>query len=330
MTTGGPSVPPGRAHRVLAGILVLSAALSLVGMSWGLPTPFSGTWAWDELSPDDRPTLARTHHGGRYPPLHYYVLAAFYAPVDWLDLPEVESTNAKRYVGRSVSLAMSLAALLVLYRLGLATLRAPGPSLLAVAVLALSPTFAYYSKTANLEVPYLLWLLVAVLFSVRILRHHRRRDYWGYALASLAAITTKDQAFGLLVLPSLVMPFALARHRDGAIRPRGVVAALLDRRLILPALTSFLAFFVIHNVVFDFEGFRHHLWIMVRGSGKFREHEPTLAGHLAMARQAVQHVGFVMGVPAALAAVGGLWSLAREHRRTAVWLSLFPISYYLF
>ncbi|MDX1382659.1 MAG: glycosyltransferase family 39 protein, partial [Thermoanaerobaculia bacterium] len=258
-------------------------------------------------------------------------LSGFYAPVDAFDLPAGESRNVKRLVARSVTVLMSLAALLVLYRLGIAVLRERAPAVLATAILALSPTYVYYSKMANLEIPYLLWILVAVLFSVRILRHHRPRDYWGYALASLAAITTKDQAFGLLVLPSLALPFALARHRDGALGPRGVLAALVERRLILPGLASFAGFLVIHNVVFDLAGFRHHLWMLLGpGSQPYQEHPNTLIGHLTMAWQALLQVGFVMGALAAVAAVAGVWLLARKRRGIALWLLLFPLSYYLF
>jgi hypothetical protein len=332
-----PRASSKRIQGALLGILLLGLVLNAVGISWGLPTPFSMTWAYDELSPNDRPFEARTHHGGRYPPLHYWVLEAAYWPVELLDkvgaidLSKERMRDVLRLVGRSVTILMSLASLWLLYRLAILVLGRKEPALLAAGLMALSPTYVYYSKLMNVDVPYCFWFLVAAIFSLRILEHHRTRDYIGFGFAALFAITTKDQAFALFVLPSLAFPFILAHHEKGRADLRGVGRFLFDRRLLLPAGLCIVGFIVIHNFAFDWNGFLHHIWMMLGPeTQRFSEHPPTVMGHLAMAWQAVGHIRFVLGTGAALASVVGIWMLARERRYRAIWLLLFPVSYYLF
>jgi 4-amino-4-deoxy-L-arabinose transferase-like glycosyltransferase len=331
-----PAASTTRVRFALGGVLLVGLLLNAVGISWGLPTVSKGTWAYDELSPRDSPFEVRAHHGGRYPPLHYWLLGAAYAPVKLLDKTGVVDLSARemdhvlRLVGRSVSILMSVASLWLLYRLGTLALGRPEPAILAAALMALSPTYVYYSKLTNLEVPYVFWFLVAAIFSLRILEHHRMRDYLGFGLAALCSITTKDQAFALFVLPSFAFPFLLAKRERGRSNRRQATSFLLDPRLLLPAGLSLVGFVLVHNLVFDWSGFLHHIWMMTGpATQSFAEHPPTLAGHVAMAWQAVGHIRFVLGTSAALAACGGLLLLVRERRNRALWLLLFAVSYYL-
>ena len=68
---------------VLLLLLGASLALNLYGISWGLPSVQG--WAMDELLPAQvLEGMSRHFSGGwydKYPPFHYYLLAAAYAPV---------------------------------------------------------------------------------------------------------------------------------------------------------------------------------------------------------------------------------------------------------
>ena len=50
---------------------------------------------------------------------------------------------------------------------------------LAALTLALSAPFVYYSKTANLDVPYVCWFALALLFYLRTLEESLRRVVFG-------------------------------------------------------------------------------------------------------------------------------------------------------
>ncbi|HYU40591.1 MAG TPA: glycosyltransferase family 39 protein, partial [Vicinamibacteria bacterium] len=187
--------------------LVLAAALVLGawGLRWGLPSEFG--WAPDEVLPADVDGAVAQGfaHGwhSKYPPLHFALLAVASAPVrvagramGW-DAARVH--DARMTAGRGLSLAMSLGLLIVVYRCG----REVGDALagvLAAALLLSSVPFVYYAKMANLDVPYLLWFALSLLFFLRALRRGRTADFGLFALAAAAAVATKDQAFALYVL----------------------------------------------------------------------------------------------------------------------------------
>ncbi len=71
-----------RDGKSLRFILLLSIALNLTALWWGLPA--HSTWAADEIQPSH--VLAAWNVGSpggwheKYPPLHYYLLTAAYSP----------------------------------------------------------------------------------------------------------------------------------------------------------------------------------------------------------------------------------------------------------
>ena len=75
----------------------------------------------------------------------------------------------------------------------------------AAAILTVAMPLTYYAKIVNLDVPYVFWLSVSLLFYLRMYRTGRARDFYLFALAGVAAICTKDQAYGFFVLPAAVM-----------------------------------------------------------------------------------------------------------------------------
>src|SRR5690349_1367405 len=78
--------------------------------------------------------------------------------------------------GRVLSLALSLGLLVLVYRCG-RELGDAWAGVLAAALLALCVPFAYYAKMANLDVPYLFWFALSLLFFLRALRRAQPRDF---------------------------------------------------------------------------------------------------------------------------------------------------------
>ena len=101
--------------------------------------------------------------------------------------------------------------------------------MLAAALLALSVPFVYYAKTANLDVPYLFWFALSLLFFLRALRRARTADFALFGLAAAAAVATKDQALALYVLTVPVLAWEVYARRRAA-GERGL-RALADARL---------------------------------------------------------------------------------------------------
>src|SRR6185436_9681665 len=144
----------------LPAVLVLAAALFSWGLSWGLPS-WRG-WAGDELLPAVvLDGFARAFSGGwhtKYPPFHYYLLAAVEAPVaalarhGLLTLDPLALNTLLIRLGRLLSVLLSLATLALLARIGRQVSGARA-GLFAALIAALSPPFVYFAKTANVEAP---------------------------------------------------------------------------------------------------------------------------------------------------------------------------------
>ena len=158
----------------------------------------------------------------RYPPFHFYVLTVAFSPLMLLErLGRVDLSTRVPYalltlIGRLVSLAAGTGTLLAVYAAGAQTFgRRAG--MFAAAMFALVTPFVYYAKTANLDVPYLFWFAVSLVFYFRVLQQLALRDFIGLAACATLAVCTKDQAYGLFLL----MPVAIVERLWRAQRDAG-------------------------------------------------------------------------------------------------------------
>jgi len=180
-------------------LLLLALVLFGCGIWWGLPGRFG--WAGDELHPTSwgeaiswkAPTNQHEWHL-RYPPLHFAVLQGTSLPLRWLinhgylfagDTTGIARLTALIYFGRFISLIMALATLVVLYRVGREIYDHRSALFTVLITMCIAP-YVYYAKMGNLDVPYVLWFALSLLFYVRILKQHRLRDYVLFAAAAAA------------------------------------------------------------------------------------------------------------------------------------------------
>ena len=317
--------------------LVLGAAVVLGawGLRWGLPSEYG--WAPDEVLPADvdGAVAQRFAHGwhSKYPPLHFALLAVASAPVQvagramgW-DAARVH--DARMTTGRVLSLVMSLGLLIVVYRCG-RELGDPLAGVLAAALLLSSVPFVYYAKMANLDVPYLFWFALSLLFFLRALRRARASDFTLFALGAAAAVATKDQAFALYVLtvPFLVWDVVRPQPSEGASggsRP--------GRRLVMMLGTGVIAYAVLSGALVNTGGWLAHVRLIAGpASSAFRMFDQGLGGHVELLAQTARHLVFVLGWPSLLAVLAGLVIAWRERaRHHALLATLVPaLSYVLF
>ena len=318
-------------------ILATSMVLNLAGIWWGWP---GGHWAPDELSPAEimDGVALRFAHGwfDRYPPFHFYVLTVAFGPLlllEWLgrlDLSAPAWYDLLALISRLVSLAAATGTLIAIYACGAATF-GKRAGLYAAAAFALVTPFIYYAKTANLDVPYVFWFALSLMFFVRALDRLAYRDVVGFAVCGVIAICTKDQAYALYLLT----PFAIV-HRiwrvnrtDG--RRHAFARALFDPRLRWAAAAAAGLFVCAHDLFFNLPGFWNHVLLIIGPvTASYREFEPSLAGRIGLLRLTVNIVRQAWGWPMFLvSAAGFVLALMRPvDRRVAVWLALPVVSYY--
>jgi hypothetical protein len=315
----------------LRALLLLALVLFGCGIWWGLP----GRWGWagDELHPSSwgeaiswqAPTNHHEWHL-RYPPLHFAVLQGTSFPLRWLidhgylfagDKTGVAGLTALIYFGRFISLIMALGTLLVLYRVGREIYDRRSALFTVLITMCIAP-LVYYAKMGNLDVPYLFWFALSLLFYLRILKQHRLRDYVLFAAAAAAAVCTKDQAYGLYSLAPLPILYSLYR-RDFAERGavHGLARALVDKRMLLAALTAALLFGVFGEVLFNPQRFAVHIKLL-RGpmSENYQDYEDTAEGHQMLLSLFVKQVAFVLDPLLALVCIAGIgvtaWRAVRK------------------
>ncbi len=303
---------------ILALIFVAGAALYVVPIWWGLPFQ-TATWAFDEIKP--------SHVGSRwpilYPPAHRHVLAALFTAADRLAAltgGPVPYSQSLLLVSRALSSLLACLTALLVYRCA-RRLSDRVTSLLSVAAVAFGTNYVFYATTANLDIPYVFWFTLSLLFFLRCLEHRRWSDHVLFAVCGTLAIATKTQAYALY----LVAPFALVLNlrRPGQPFWRSSWRALLDRR-ILEAAGACIA---VTLLVFGELG----------GSGELRGHFAALTaldfddyrtvamsprGVLRLATETVRLLSFVLGAPVFLASVAGLVMAVARPRRHVRLLSL--------
>lgn len=312
-------------------MLTLSLGLNAWGLRYGLPNVY--TWAQDEIIPAEvLDGLQQRFSNGwfsRYPPLHYGLMALAYAPVRLVSPPVEVSHDSTSYerlfvTGRLLTLAMALGTLVFVYLCGVETLgRAAAP--FAALCLGTSPSFVYYAKFANLDVPYLFWFALSLYGLLRFLRTRATADILVSAAAAALSVATKDQAYALFVLVPLVVVAAVSDARRQERRSASLPAALRDERIVLPLLVAVLIFALAHNLLFNAQGFAQHVGLITGDASRdYRMFEKSAFGQWQLARLAARLVVFVLGEPAALLALAGL-ILAWRARERRLLVTLLPL-----
>jgi 4-amino-4-deoxy-L-arabinose transferase-like glycosyltransferase len=321
-------------------ILLLSAVLSLVGIWWGLPN-FTG-WAPDELIPSRviRGMSQFFSHGwqDKYPPFHYYLISLLYLPfwilhrLQILDWSRLNVYTVLFYLARLLSAAMGTGIVYLVYRCG-REIYERRASLFAALIASLLVPFVYYSKTANLDVPCMFWVLWSLYFFIRILKAHRTKDCLLFALTAALAVCTKDLAYGFYVFAPFLVVWSDWRDRRQTPASVPFLRLIGSRKYLSAAALAAGVFLLIHNVIFNWSGFLTHFRRITGPGRKLYAHYPgSLAGRLELLGETVKQIQGCLGWPLFLICVGGLvWFLAQK-KKDYLLLSLLGLasSYYLF
>lgn len=318
------------ARRRLAVLLLASAALYAVPVWWGLPSREG--WALDEIVPHQ--VVEPYDWPDKYPPLHRHLLSALargVAASGERGDAAAEAIHRRQFLAaRLLSTCLALLTVWLVYRAA----RFAGDrttALWAAALAAPALPLVYYAKTANLDAPYVFWFALSAVFYLRALATGELRAYLGLAVAAAAAVSTKDQAYGLYVAVPFVLAWDLVRRRAAAGRPAW--SGLLDRRLWLAAVAAGGGLALVWACALEGELPRHLAALASdRAVGRYRIYPATLAGQWEQAMHSARYVWLAAAPTTALAALAGL-ALAlrrpREHR-PALALLVTAASYYLF
>lgn len=336
-----PSAPstPLRSRLALVFVLLYSLAINTYAIWWGLPSTNDPGWAPDEIRPEAVITGIQARFSGdwsaKYPATHFYILATVYRI--FCNGDELAAITEPDYAmlaiaGRIVTVAMSAGIVLIVYLCGTMVVG----RIAAVAASFLTASIApmvYYSKTANVDVPYLFWFMASLFFFSKIYEAPTLRNHLLFAATAMTSICTKDTAYALYILPAVcIFGLLFAEHRPRG-RWKALLLALLDRRILFSVLLATLVFLLLQNIAFNLDGFEGHVK-RILGAGKEKSivFDNTVRGHIEGFIQSVRNIRFSLGwASLALCTVGLIASSLRGHRnRGLYWLSVPAVSCYLF
>jgi hypothetical protein len=321
----------------LRRIVLASLVLNLAGVWWGLPAE----WVQIELTPGLILNGLAQHfsHGwfDTYPPVHFYLLSAAMGPLVLLnalgrinlDLPAYYPVLIFSF--RLVSIAMASGIVIAAYVCGKRAFNRRA-GLFAAAMVALIAPFLYYAKTANVDVPYIFWFSISLVFYLRLLDTLATRDFVVFAAAAALAVCTKDQAYGFYFLMPIGIIYRLWRARRDAGQDASVWRVLVDRRLVIGAITAAVLFVLAHNLLFNFHGFVQHVRDITGSSSQdYRMFDRTFVGRMTLLRFTGDLIARSLGWPFTIVALAGVaLALTSAHGRRMTFLLALPVvSYYL-
>jgi hypothetical protein len=248
-----------------------------------------------------------------------------------LDLQSSAVYTLLAVLGRLTSVIAGAVSLAAIYGIGA---RAFGrrSGLYAAAMFALAAPFVYYAKTANLDVPYVCWFALSLLFYMRLLERLELSDFIAFAVCAAIAVCTKDQAYGLYLLVPPLIVYRLWQSNRAAGLDYALARAVIDRRLVIAAAIALVLFVAAHNLLFNWNGFEQHVRFLTGGGSRGYQMFPrTLTGELELLRFTLDLIRVAWGWPLFVIAVGGVGvaSMSPATRRTALWLAVPAVSYYL-
>jgi hypothetical protein len=321
--------------RGLCAVMIAAACLFVAGIWWGVPD-YRG-WAPDELTPSEVMAAGEQwfSHGwySIYPPLHYVLLHVWTLPfagfeaLGLLDRTRISVDSLMFIAYRLLSVLMALGIVGLTYAIA-RDIKGHRAAIYAALVFVVALPLTYYAKTANVDVPYVFWCTLSLMFYVRLIRESKATDFCLFALTGMLAVCTKDQAYGFYVFPAAYM--ASMSIWSGARRkapPPGVPSMLI---LAAMAIITVVTFVICQNLLFNQAGFRLHLTLLLGpGSQHYRMYPQTLAGQAQMLGASLVEVTRVMTWPLAAAAVCGTIAALRRGPRELRFLLLSAVSYYI-
>ena len=206
--------------------LVAAVALIAPGLWWGMPSEFSS--AVDAPGPYSPLAFVANYRNPAlaaiYPATHQLLLLVCYSGVFlWLlatgglragaisaSWPHgfadpVRAFSALIVAGRMLSAAMAAGLVASLWRLSF-TGWTRSAAAYAAALLLGSGVFIYYSRTTNVDVPYVFWWVLSFLALWRyVLGEGRRRHLVAFGVLAAIAVGSKTQAVGLVLGSALAL-----------------------------------------------------------------------------------------------------------------------------
>jgi 4-amino-4-deoxy-L-arabinose transferase-like glycosyltransferase len=342
--------PVALAH--ISCLVALCGGLYLYGITWGLPNV--DDWTNLSLAPLKPLAFAKrllSHEPWlyHYPPLHFIVLSVVYAPyVAYLVLAGGMGVPSETYpfglaqpeasltvfilLARLTSVAMATGLVVVNY-LTVRRLYGAAAAFVSSFLIATAYPIVHFAHNANVDVPYLFWLSLALYSAVRLMETFDTRWYVLLGLFGALAIGTKHTAYAVLAGLAPTLLYLQYRRRVERAGQRVPPWRLVDGRMVAAAGVFVAALVVMFNPITNWDGFvahvARHRFASIGGNWTLRTAASAVDGHLQLATAYAGYLAQAGGLAVfALLVAGGLYCAVRAPRTFAI--ATLPVAaYYL-
>ena len=329
-------------------LILMSLAIYLPGINWGIPTPtgndFTHAWGNDDQVP--LPALAEMHNTfviakpdrNVAPPwFHEFLLACAYSPyliylllTGGLKQPSpvfpfgfadpISAFRHLAWIGRSVSILLAMAVILGAYHAGKYLWNRKAGFLAAIFTMLMFP-MAYYARLGDLDVPVLGWTGLGLAIVAVSLRQGLtiKRGVWLGIFVALG-IGTKDQAFAsfILLAPVLLWLHLKQGRAEKLWRWNSVWVAPLA------SMATFVTAYILANgIPIDPRRYAQHIgkvFAATSTTAYYTRYPATAAGFAAQARDICGYLVDVMSWPVLICAVVGVLLCLQRDRLSLIML----------
>lgn len=213
---------------------------------------------------------------------------------------------------------------------------ADGAGLLAALMTSLCYTLVFYAHTSVLDVPCLFWGVIALYFYLKLVDGEQRPgNYLAFGVLVAIAMSTKDQAYGMFILPIAHIAYAhYRRYFSGPLSLAKLFRACMHRHTVYAIAGFVMAYAIANNVFFNLPRLLIHFQLLFGGADAWPSRDQyldrSLVGQYLLLKLTIYHTVYSLGLPMAfICAVGLIYCLYCWPKRTLL-ISLPAISFYVF
>ncbi|MGB2985920.1 MAG: glycosyltransferase family 39 protein [Phycisphaerae bacterium] len=342
----------GRWHCFVAPLVITMVGLILYlpGLTWGLP----GTASWSQDTIAGLRTLGvvegwPAQWKGRYPPLHYLILAAAYEPVQWhwqrtgqrvidddtgevrLLPPHAPKIGLLILIARSITVVMAIAAGLGLWAATRRLTQDDTAALLAAMTLMLGAAFTYFAHLGNVDIPSMCWFAWSLYFYARALHSRKWHDCALLGLFGSLAFSTKDAIVGMYPGMAVVLLVnETNRFRKDAPLLRALFSALWQSKWLIGLAMFILPYLIFNGVFANLDPYltRMKYWLGIT-PGTLHTRQYRYPDQLRLLLATFWYAAGAVGWPMLLAMVASVLYALRRYGRTALIVLIPVVGYYV-
>jgi hypothetical protein len=345
----------------LFSLIFITLIVFSVGIYWGLPYAISPEtvepWGVDTIAPLQPLNEAfykfsrQGNEWAWYPLFHFMVLDVFYAPyvayqylMGNFDQPSAEFPYGVKnpisffrdltLIARLVSLVMAIGIMISVFKIT-EELFSTQAAFWAALITVFSAPLVFYSKSSNLDVPYLFWAFLAFWQYAKIVKTQKLKHYVFFSIFVALSVATKDQAYGFFILVPFAIIYQKAKYdSNNEISLKFLGKVVISKPILISLFLTITVYTIANNLIFGgWEGLINRLFRYNELISFKRAHTVDVYSfhhQVSIFFQVIIMMVQTLGFGSLLLCCAGIFENLQKKNWAALSIIIFSISYYVF